>query len=88
MTGAVGDILYVVLSLVSGRIKNGISWLTGYLIWSFVDYFCVVYEIKQWVVFMTTLLYFSFLNGFFLHILSAESDRTKRVFFLIFINER
>lgn len=24
-----------------GEDKNDISWLTGYLIWSFVDYFCV-----------------------------------------------
>ena len=29
------------LSLGVGEDKNDISWLTGYLIWSFVDYFCV-----------------------------------------------
>lgn len=38
MTGAVGDIC---VSFRVGEDKNDISWLTGYLIWSFVDYFCV-----------------------------------------------
>lgn len=41
VTGAVGDILKIVLCLGIGEDKNDISWLTGYLIWSFVDYFCV-----------------------------------------------
>lgn len=39
------------------RGKNGILWLTGYLIWSFVDYFCVsIIKLKQ-VVFMRALIF-------------------------------
>lgn len=42
MTGAVGDIFKLCFFPGgAGKIKNGILWLTGYLIWSFVDYFCV-----------------------------------------------